>query len=77
MNFIEKDINNIMKNIDFSLLQNKKILITGASGLVGFYLTQCIKKLQDELNIDVYLSYKNSIPEYLKEYYNFLHDYDN
>ena len=71
MNFIEKDINNIMKNIDFSLLQNKKILITGASGLVGFYLTQCIKKLQDELNIDVYLSYKNSIPEYLKEYYNF------
>ena len=71
MNFLEKDINSIVKNIDFSLLQNKKILITGASGLVGFYLTQCVKKLQDELNIDVYLSYKNSIPEYLKEYYNF------
>jgi len=71
MNFLNKDINNVVKNIDFSSLQNKKVLITGASGLVGFYLAQCIKKLQNELNIDLYLSYKNSIPEYLKEYYNF------
>ena len=71
MNFLNKDINNVVKNIDFLSLQNKKVLITGASGLVGFYLAQCIKKLQNELNIDLYLSYKNSIPKYLKEYYNF------
>lgn len=71
MNFLEKDINNIVKSIDFKSLQNKKVLITGASGLVGFYLTQCVKKLQSEFNIEVYLSYKNSIPEYLKEYYDF------
>lgn len=71
MNFLNKDIDNVVKNINFSSLQNKKVLITGASGLVGFYLAQCIKKLQNELNIDLYLSYKNSIPNYLKEYYDF------
>ena len=71
MDFLKKDINNIIKNIDFSSLQNKKILITGASGLVGFYLTQCIRELQNKFNIEVYLSYKNSIPDYLKEYFNF------
>ena len=71
MNFLKEDINRVIENIDFSPLQNKKVLITGASGLVGFYLTQCVKKLQDEFNIEIYLSYKNSIPDYLKEYYDF------
>ena len=71
MNFLEKDINKVIENIDFSTLKNKKVLITGASGLVGFYLTQCVKRFQNELNIEVYLSYKNNIPSYLKEYYDF------
>jgi UDP-glucuronate decarboxylase len=71
MNFLEKDISKVIENIDFSTLKNKKVLITGASGLVGFYLTQCVKRLQNELNIEVYLSYKNNIPSYLKEYYDF------
>ena len=71
MDFLKKDIDSIIENIDFSSLQNKKILITGASGLVGFYLTQCVKELQNKFNIEVYLSYKNSIPDYLKEYYDF------
>jgi nucleoside-diphosphate-sugar epimerase len=71
MNFLKEDINRIVENIDFTSLQNKKVLITGASGLVGFYLTQCVKRLQNELNIEVYLSYKNNIPSYLKDYYDF------
>lgn len=71
MDFLKKDIDRIIEKIDFSDLKDKKILITGASGLVGFYLAQCVKKLQNKLNISVYLSYKNSIPEYLKEYYDF------
>ena len=71
MDFLKKDIDRILEKVDFSSLQNKKVLITGASGLVGFYLTQCVKKLQDELNIEVYLSYKSTIPDYLKEYYDF------
>ena len=71
MNFLKKDIDRIIEKIDFTGLQDKKVLITGASGLVGFYLAQCVKRLQNELNISIYLSYKNSIPEYLKEYYDF------
>jgi nucleoside-diphosphate-sugar epimerase len=73
MDFLKTDINNIVNGngIDFSYLKNKKVLITGATGLVGFYLTQCVKHLQNELNIDVCLSYRNSIPDYLKEYYDF------
>jgi nucleoside-diphosphate-sugar epimerase len=71
MDFLKKDINRIFENVNLSSLKNKKILITGASGLVGFYLTQCVKELQKELNISIYLSYKNDIPEYLKEYYDF------
>jgi len=71
MDFLKKDIDRIIEKIDFSDLQDKKVLITGASGLVGFYLTQCVKRLQNELNISIYLSYKNLIPEYLKEYYDF------
>jgi UDP-glucuronate decarboxylase len=71
MEFLNNEISKIIDNIDFSSLKNKKILITGASGLVGFYLTQCVRKLQSEYNIKIYLSYKNSIPEYLEEYYDF------
>ena len=71
MDFLKKDIDRVIEKIDFTGLQDKKVLITGASGLVGFYLTQCVKRLQNELNISIYLSYKNSIPEYLKEYYDF------
>jgi nucleoside-diphosphate-sugar epimerase len=71
MDFLKKEISSIVDNIDFSYLRNKKILITGATGLVGFYLTQCIKYSQSEFNIEIHLSYKNDIPFYLKEYYDF------
>jgi nucleoside-diphosphate-sugar epimerase len=71
MDFLKEDINRVIENIDFTSLNDKKVLITGASGLVGFYLTQCVKRLQNEFNIEVYLSYKNNIPSYLKDYYDF------
>ena len=71
MDFLKKDIDRIIEKVDFSYLQNKKILITGASGLVGFYLAQCVGKLKNDLNIEIFLSYRNSIPDYLKPYYNF------
>ena len=71
MKFLKDDLDGIIKDIDFSYLKNKKVLITGASGLVGFYLTQCLKELQNDLNIKIYLSYKNNIPEYLQPYFDF------
>jgi UDP-glucuronate decarboxylase len=71
MEFLKEDLDKITKNIDFSYLKDKKVLITGASGLVGFYLSQCLKELQNDLNIEIYLSYKNNIPDYLQFYFNF------
>lgn len=71
MEFLKEDLDRIIKDIDFSYLKNKKILVTGASGLVGFYLSQCLKELQDNLNIEIYLSYKNDIPDYFQPYFNF------
>jgi nucleoside-diphosphate-sugar epimerase len=71
MNFLKNDLDRIIKDIDFSSLKNKKVLITGASGLVGFYLSQCLKELKNKLNIKIYLSYKNDIPDYLQPYFDF------
>ena len=41
--FIEKEANEIVDKIDFSQLDGKSILITGASGIVGTYLIACLK----------------------------------
>jgi nucleoside-diphosphate-sugar epimerase len=41
-------------NIDFNVLKDKTILITGASGLIGLHLLSSIKKKQKELNIKIY-----------------------
>ena len=71
MDILNKEITHITQSIDFSSLKGKKILITGATGLVGFYLTQCVKNLRKELGLEIFLSYKNDIPSYLKDYYNF------
>lgn len=56
-------------NIDFSQLRNKKILITGASGLVGLYLLSSLKNIKKEYNIEVYAWIKNEPEKYLKKFY--------
>jgi nucleoside-diphosphate-sugar epimerase len=46
VSIIEKDVNRIFKAVsDLELLGNKKILVTGASGLIGTYLIASIKEL--------------------------------
>lgn len=71
MEFLKYEIFELIKKIDFSSLKNKKVLVTGASGLVGFYLSQCLRHIQKTYNLEIYLSYKNTIPDYLIEYYDF------
>ncbi len=56
-------------NIDFSVLKNKTILITGASGLIGLHLLNSIKEKQKELNIIIYTWNKTPNP-LLKEVFN-------
>jgi len=45
MNIISDDIVNITSKIDLSFFKNKKVLITGASGLVGSYFAQTLQQL--------------------------------
>ncbi len=42
---IAEDARRILKKIDFSELRQKKILITGASGIIGVNLLACLKEL--------------------------------
>ena len=46
-------------NIDFSSFKDKKVLITGASGLVGIHLLSTLKKIQKQYNITIYTWNKN------------------
>jgi len=45
MSIIDYNCNLILQKIDFSQLVNKKILITGATGLIGIHLARSILKL--------------------------------
>lgn len=51
---IDSECKSITNNIDFAQLQNKKILVTGASGLIGIYVTKCLLLLKQKLNLDIY-----------------------
>ena len=51
-NIITKDCLNILNNVDLSSLKNKKILITGASGLIGVYIVSCLTSAN--LNNDIH-----------------------
>lgn len=61
MNIIEKEAKEIVSKIDFEQLRDKKVLITGASGLVGIYLTACLKEIQKEYNIKIYPMFRHKL----------------
>lgn len=61
MSIIEEDILKIKKSIKIPNLKNKKILITGASGLVGVYLSLFFKSLKEEYDLEIYCWVKNDI----------------
>jgi nucleoside-diphosphate-sugar epimerase len=41
-NIVKEDIESILKLVDLSWFKNKKVLITGASGMIGYYLLECL-----------------------------------
>lgn len=64
MNYTQKYINDIEKYlnvIDMSFLHNKKILITGATGLIGSYLIDLLMTYnqKNNANIDIYALSRN------------------
>ena len=67
-NIIKEDVKSIIENIDFSELNNKEVLITGASGLLGTYFLYTLDSLiENGLNIKkVHAVIKSESPQYLK-----------
>ena len=59
----------MIEQIDLSLFNNRKVLITGASGLIGTYITYCIFEYMKASNngIDLTLACSSGTPEHLKE----------
>ena len=68
---IEKDIDRILLNISLIPLKNKSILITGASGLLGIYFILCLKRLQKDYNLSVYVWIKNEIEIKFQYFFDF------
>lgn len=64
-------VNDILTNINFEKLQNRNILLTGASGLLGVHLVKCLKELNKKYNVKVYLWTKSNIPEYFVDFFDF------
>lgn len=51
MSVIKQNCDTILQNVDFSKLSNKKILITGATGLIGIHLATTILQLNQNNKI--------------------------
>jgi len=66
---IIKDIKKLVSAIDFSLLSNKSILITGASGLIGTYILASLTQARklSKLDFKVTITTYSEIAPYLKE----------
>lgn len=65
---IIEDSKNIVSKIDFSGLDNKSILITGASGLIGTYLLASLDNLltSKPFKLKINLLIHSDLPEYIK-----------
>jgi len=68
---IESDVNEILNAVSLEKLRNKSILVTGSSGLLGIYIVGCLKKVQQEYNINVYFWMKNPIEKYFEDIFDF------
>lgn len=60
-NLIIQESKKIVNQIDFSWLENKKVLVTGASGLIGLYFVSTLKLLKEKYNIKIYAWTKNEV----------------
>lgn len=68
-NTIKMDVKTIIKSIDFSELDGKSILITGASGLIGTYFLYTLYMINEKgyklssINIVI----RNELPQFLRD----------
>ena len=60
---------NIVSKINFEQLKNKKVLITGASGLIGVYMVSSLNHILEKYNITLYAWVKNEIDDEFKTFF--------
>lgn len=61
-NILYQDAEQILsQNLDWNKLKDSKVLVTGASGMLGSYITRtlCLLKEKNNWNIDVYALVRN------------------
>ncbi|HSZ32587.1 MAG TPA: NAD-dependent epimerase/dehydratase family protein [Puia sp.] len=69
---IDEDVLVIFKNVDFSILTEKSVLITGASGLLGVYFIASLKEAVKYISgIKIYAVYKSDPSPFLIDLFNF------
>lgn len=61
LEIINEECSKIVEKIDFSKLRGKRILITGASGIVGVYMLSCLQEVKKKYNIDIFCWVNNDI----------------
>lgn len=69
LGIIKEECVNLTKQLDFSSFKDKKILITGASGMVGVYLIGCLKEVRVKYNIKIFCWVNSHIDEIFNELY--------
>jgi len=53
LNLINENCEKVISSLDFSSLKNKRILVTGASGLIGVHMVSVLKNLKEKYNYDI------------------------
>jgi len=66
LNIIQDECSIIVNKIDFSSLRGKRVLITGASGIIGVYMLACLQEAKKKFNIDVFCWVNNEIEPIFK-----------
>jgi UDP-glucuronate decarboxylase len=50
---INENCDRVIRSVDFSSLKNKRVLITGASGLIGIHMVSVLKMLREKYKYDI------------------------
>ena len=58
---LSNDADVVLSRTNLSKMRDKRVLVTGASGLVGINLVSCIKKIKDEYNIELWCWFREQI----------------
>ncbi len=66
IDLILNDAKRTIGRIDFSLLKNKRILLTGCTGLIGLHLVSVLSLLKEKYNLSIFCLINNDIDDIVK-----------